>query len=68
MPIADGARDGARIAGTTPGWWGCALAYLESVQVNGPADWSERWESYMTDDRLRAADDAPNLGPQASRT
>ena len=31
------------------GEWGSALAYLESARVNGPADWSDRWEDYLLD-------------------
>jgi uncharacterized protein (DUF433 family) len=38
-----------RAAEQGSGGWGSALAYLESASVNGPFDWSERWEFYTAD-------------------
>lgn len=40
---------------TASGEWGSALAYLESAQVSGPPDWSERWEEYLAEDERRGS-------------
>jgi hypothetical protein len=48
--VSENSNPDARIAS---GQWGSALAYLASVQVSGPPDWSERWEEYLTEDARR---------------
>jgi hypothetical protein len=51
--VASAGENGASGARTAPGEWGSALAYLESAQVSGPPDWSERWEEYLAEDERR---------------
>jgi hypothetical protein len=48
--VASAGENGSSVAATTPGQWGSALAYLESAQVSGPPDWSDRWEKYLSHD------------------
>jgi hypothetical protein len=32
------------------GAWGSALQFAEDAAVEGPTDWSERWEEYIAED------------------